>query len=81
MTHTETDKWDLTHIETYFKNNPPPDEAIPLKQGETILNPKKFVASHLAFCKSNNGNPTFEPYLNRLIGLMDIMKGKSNTSS
>jgi len=67
--------WDLTEIETFFSNlNQLPSEPIQFAKGQIIKQPAKFVASHLATVKANNGIRTFEPYLLRLVTLKKMIE-------
>jgi hypothetical protein len=59
--------WDISELETFFRNTTLPTGPIQLNPWTRITDPAKFVASELEFVKHNNGNPTFKPYLDRLI--------------
>lgn len=65
----ENKQWDIQSIEDFFKKINLPKDSITLKDGSTIHDPERFVNSHLATVKANNGVFTFEPYLLRLITL------------
>jgi hypothetical protein len=41
--------------------------------GEKITDPEKFIQSHLATIKSNIGNRTFDPFIDRLKFFLDLM--------
>lgn len=57
---------EIIELEAYFKNTKLPTEPIKLNQCQTITNINKFIDRHLKALRTNNGKPTFEPYLNRL---------------
>lgn len=60
--------WDLSELESFFKIlKHLPTEPIKISKAGTITNPAKYIQSHLAAVKANNGNRWFEPYLDRLI--------------
>ncbi|WP_124643001.1 DUF6965 family protein [Amniculibacterium aquaticum] len=60
-------KWDkeISELETYFDNVTLP-KSLRLNKCSIVNDCNKFVKSHLSTVKSNNGNRTFTPYLNRL---------------
>jgi hypothetical protein len=64
--------WDkeIEEIELFFSKKEIP-LVIKINDYITIIDSKKFIESHLAICKGNNGNKTFIPYLNRLKILMN----------
>lgn len=59
--------WDneIQELEKFFSSHELPKEPIRIKPF-TITDIDKFIDSHLAIVKANNGNPTFQPYLKRL---------------
>ncbi len=64
----------IIELETFFKNCQLPNNEIHLNQSTIILNPSKFINSHLATVKANNGNVIYLPYLVRLQELEVILK-------
>jgi hypothetical protein len=64
---------EIKELETYFNSMTPPTEPIILDQCTTITDCSKFIESHLAVARANNGNKTFRPYLERLIEFKNIM--------
>ncbi|WP_288955751.1 DUF6371 domain-containing protein [uncultured Polaribacter sp.] len=60
-------------LETFFKKYNLPNKEIRLNNSTVISNPQKFIDSHLAFVKANNGNNIYLPYLERLQKLKDIL--------
>jgi len=71
---TKTD-WinEIIELEAYFKNTLLPTGPIKLNQCSTITNVNNFIDTHLKTLKTNNGKPTFEPYLNRLQQLKQLI--------
>lgn len=69
---------DITELEKFFTVAELPTVPIRLSQSSTITDCSKFVKSHLAFVKANNGNSTFLPYLSRLQELKQILNTKTN---
>lgn len=66
----------IQELELYFKENKSrtPIATYDLKSGGLITDVPKFIDSHLSTVKQNNGNPTFLPYLERLIELKESIK-------
>jgi hypothetical protein len=67
--------WDaeIRELEMFFdsrKDNLP--ASVKVRDG-VILNVPLFIESHLARVKAHNGNPTFQPYLDRLTGLKNLL--------
>jgi hypothetical protein len=67
--------WDaeIRELEMFFdsrKDNLP--ESVKTGHSE-IVNVPLFIESHLARVKAHNGNPTFQPYLDRLTGLKNLL--------
>jgi hypothetical protein len=67
--------WDkqILELETFFKNTELPTEPTKLNKWTTILNCEIFIQSNLQTAKANNGNYTYEPYLNQLQELKDFL--------
>jgi hypothetical protein len=57
---------EISELETYFQNIENPPSKIKLNQCSTIIDLNKFVSSHIAILKANNGNITFLTFLERL---------------
>lgn len=70
--------WNVAEMEKYFEGVATPQRQIVIDKCGTIADLNLFVQSHLTIVKSNNGNPTFEPYLSRLIQLQKILQHEKN---
>lgn len=57
---------DIIELEHFFKTVILPLEPIKLNQCTTVVDINKFIESHLAIVKANNGKPTYLPYIERL---------------
>lgn len=64
---------EISDLETFFAGTILPHYPVQLTPHEKITNLPRFIESHLATVKANNGKPTFLPYLNRLILLKTIL--------
>jgi hypothetical protein len=64
---------DIQELEEYFNNITIPTIAIKLDSCTDINDCNKFIHSHLTVIKSNNGNMSFLPYLERLLLLRTIL--------
>jgi len=67
------DVWNVSELERYFESVTLPTKPVHLDKSTTIVDVKKFLAGHLPVVKNYNGNPTFEPYLDRLKLLREIL--------
>src|SRR3990172_10312433 len=69
-------KWDkeIEKLEKFIKETPMPDTVFVLNLCEKIVDAGKFFESSLETVKHNNGNPTYLPYLNRLIYFKENFK-------
>ncbi len=67
------DVWNVSELEQYFNSVTLPTEPLRLDKSTTIVDVQKFLAGHLPIVKNYNGNPTFEPYLDRLKLLREIL--------
>jgi len=67
--------WDkeIMMLEAYFASAILPTQPVKLDQCSTITNVQRFVESHLATVREYNGNPTFEPHLDRLHKAKEII--------
>ena len=63
----------LEQIEAYLNSVTLP-EYITVKDGEKIMDVRKFVDSHISTLRANSGNRTFLPYYNRLLALVKILE-------
>jgi hypothetical protein len=63
----------IEKLESFFISLEAPERPIQLNKGATITDLKKFVESHLAPVKANNGNRAFLPYLERLEKVQKII--------
>jgi len=59
----------IDRLEVFFKEYGPISDPIQLDQCTKIIDSDKFIKASLATVKSNNGNKTFLPYIERLIKL------------
>lgn len=57
---------DISELEHFFTIVKLPAPLVKLNQVETIIDVSKFIKSHLAIVKANNGKRIYLPYLNRL---------------
>ncbi len=57
---------DIAELENYFTGLTQQSQPIKLNYCSTIVDCSKFIESHIATIKANNGKPTFLPYLHRL---------------
>jgi hypothetical protein len=64
---------DIMELEAYFKNTILPAGPIKLNQCAIITNINNFIDTHLKTLKTNNSKTTFEPYLNRLQQLKQLI--------
>ncbi len=64
-TKAETE-WNIAELELFFESTSLPSQSIKLNQCSTIPDVSKFIESHLATLKSNDGNRTFQSYFDRL---------------
>lgn len=71
---TKTD-WnnDIMELEAYFETKTFSTVPIKLNQCTTITNVNNFIDTHLKTLKTNNSKTTFEPYLNRLQQLKQLI--------
>ncbi len=68
----KSESWikEIAELEEYFSNiNSLPKAQIRLSESEVIYDVSQFVENHLSIVKSNDGNRTFLPYLERLNAL------------
>lgn len=72
----ERPKWNIEELEKFFEHIP--DQQIRLSKFENIISTKKFVENHLSIIKHNNGKKSFEPYYDRLLKLMNLLKEKNS---
>lgn len=68
-------KWNIEELEKFFENIP--DQQIKLSKCENIISTKNFAENHLSIIKHNNGKKSFEPYYDRLLKLMNLLKEKT----
>ena len=69
---------DIIQLENYFTGLTLPTQPVKLKQAQTILSVSKFIESHFATLKANNGKRIFLPYLNRLQELKQVLNTNLN---
>lgn len=68
--------WDIEAMETFFSFVILPGEPVRLNGCAIIEDVNKFINTHLATIKANNGNPTFAPYYDRLVELKNILENQ-----
>jgi hypothetical protein len=64
---------EIEALETFFDSR---KDHLPesVKTGHSVIvNVPLFIESHLERVKAHNGNPTFQPYLDRLTGLKNLL--------
>jgi len=71
--HSESWDNEIQSIESFFNSILLPPTPIRLDQCTVITNLPKFISSHMATLHSNNGNPVFLPYLQRLQNLKSML--------
>lgn len=76
----ENENWanDITELEYYFKTYDVPTK-VKLNECTFINDSSKFLESHFAIVKANNGNKTFLPYQQRLIDLKKALSPYLNS--
>lgn len=77
-TKTPKDKqepWpELPGLKEFFRTCTLPKEKTRLSKCEIVVDSEKFVKAHLETCEANDGNPTYHPYLDRLIRFREMIK-------
>jgi len=66
--------WPIEELENYFNNTSLPEGPISLEGAITINDLDKYISTNLTTVKNNNGNPTFKPYFDRLVSLMQVLE-------
>lgn len=76
QTKIDGDNWDpeIVELETFFSKAKLPESPFHLNICIPIGDIKKFIENNLEVAKTQNGSPTYRPYLNRLIELMNYLK-------
>jgi len=69
---------DIRDLENYFAKITLPTQPIILNNCLPITNFLKFIESHFATVKANNGNQIFLPYLQRLQELKQVLSANTN---
>jgi hypothetical protein len=71
----EPENWnsEIEALENFFKTATIPEQLIGFQQCNNILNVSAFIESQFDALKFNNGNPTFLPFLKRLIELKRLL--------
>lgn len=64
----------ITDAENFFNSVPVPTESIQLNQCAKIVDPEKFISSHLKTVRAYAGAPICLPYLKRLEQLRTIIQ-------
>lgn len=68
----------VAELVQFFSNTLLPGGSIKLDTCSTIIDINKFVDSHLSIVKAHDGNPCYEPYLERLNKLKSILTINAN---
>lgn len=71
----QSQNWDneIKELENYFSEITLPTQPIKLNNCSTILDCSYFIKNHLTTVKANNGNKVYQPYLNRLQELKEVL--------
>lgn len=65
---------EIEEIDDFFSNTILPTYPIQLNSYSRITNIPGFLAANLESARAQNGNPTYRPYLNRVLELMKYLK-------
>lgn len=65
--------WSVDELANFFETYSGELPQLQLKSGERISDPRKFIESHLAIVRANNGKTTYQPYLERLAVLKNAI--------
>jgi hypothetical protein len=68
--------WDIEAIRAQLSTIKKPKQPMKLGPGVTIQNPDLFIDTHLQTLETNNGNPTFEPFFERLQTFINLCSKK-----
>lgn len=68
--HDNTWSQEINEVEAFFSKAKLPETPFYLNNFTPIGNVKEFIEYNLEVAKAQNGNPTYRPYLNRVIELM-----------
>ena len=71
---TKPGSWDIKELETFFESVKLPGEPIELDKCSQIADIHLFIKSHLDIVRYQNGNARYQPYLDRLNELKNILK-------
>tara|TARA_R110000868_G_scaffold402189_2_gene678321 strand:+ start:950 stop:1174 length:225 start_codon:yes stop_codon:yes gene_type:complete len=63
----------ITDLRQFYNSIDIPSEPIQLNEGEVIIDCFKFIKSHIGVVIANNGKERFQPYLDRLEKLRDVL--------
>lgn len=69
---------DISELEKFFNTVPLPIQPVKLNQCTNIIDISKFINSHLATVKANNGKRVYLPYFERLQELKMYLKHNLN---
>ncbi len=71
----EDEGWEdeIAELEKFFSSVELPSNAIQLDAVTRITDIPSFIISHMKFVKENQGNKVFEPYLDSLIKLKELL--------
>jgi hypothetical protein len=76
----QPENWEqyINELENYFASITIPTQPVKLNPHSTITDCSKFIESHFATVKANNGKLKFLPYLNRLKELKQVLTKNLN---
>ncbi len=70
--------WNIAELEKYFENIASQQQQIIIDKCGTVTDLNLFIQSHLATVKTNNGNPTYLPYFERLQKVKHILTNNNS---
>jgi hypothetical protein len=73
-----TNNWPIVELEHYFKSATISNESIRLNRHTIIIDPKKFINSHLEIVKAQNGKAIYRPYNEWLVQLKSLLTLSNN---
>ena len=66
--------WNIEELESFFADIEIPAAPIELRPGETIIDPHKFIKSHLDTIIAQNGKPVYRSYRDNLIEFKTVLE-------
>lgn len=61
-------------LKAFFEKTKQPGSGVKLSECETIADVSKFISTGIQMLSANVGNPTFNPYYNRLLKLKQLIQ-------